>query len=369
MKKNLLILVLLTGAMQARHVFAQTDPAKLFDLSLEKFNRQYTVELERGNKMEILLTSMTDIAYISNIDSIVQVFTNDLFTIKDSLPPAGLSRRIDYNMDVPAIRKLRIRTTAPNAGYYAFINGAPAILKIQQDTIVIHGRIPEAWLRQGKRDKQQYSRKYYFCVVFCLNDFNDLAAYKDGRLNEKVRIIQQNYKTEWQYREDQRLQLKKYPEIVSNTPRGYIYRRQPFTLKKSIDVQNYKDRFIPSVSFTPTFIKTGDFIKREISVSVQAHFSFEKPGPGSVKTEVNLFTGIEYKVTPLIKSQRYVKIYPSISVAYLLQRRGIVYDRNTFRLSFGSFDLGSFNTQIQPAFYFHDFFRNITPSLRIVQSF
>jgi len=369
MKRNLLIVVLLLSAMRAEYAHAQNEPGKLFDIAENKFTRQYSVELERGNRMEILLTSMADMAYISNLDSIVKEFTNELSLIKDSLLPASLSRRIDYNMDEPLVKKIRIRKNAPRAGYYAFVNGSPALLKVDQDTIVINGRIPADWLRQTKRYKPDSYREYYFCILFYLNDLNDLFAYKDGRLNEKLRIIQQNYNAVWQYRADQRLQLKKYPEISSSTARGYIYPTEAFVLKKSIDIQNYKDHFIPSVSFIPTIIHTGDFIKREFGLGIEAHFLFEKQDSGSIKTRVNLFAGIEYRVTPLIKTQQRVKLYPSVSLAYLVQRKGTSYDRHTFRLGVGSFEFGNFFTRIQPAIYFHDFFKNVTPSLRLLQRF
>ena len=369
MKKILFFVILLTGITKAKHAHAQNNNNLVFDVPAEKFTRQFTVELDRKNSMQVSVTSMQVLDYISNIDSILKVFMSELRLISDSLPLRTIPLRIDYNMDVPTVKKLRVRKTIPPEDYYAFINGSPSFLKMHQDTLVIQGKIPAEWLRRSKNIKERNYGKYYFSMIFYLNDLEDILAYKDGRLNEKIKIIQQNYKSSWQYRDDERMQLKKYPEITSNTAQGYIFPSQFFSLKKSLEVQNYKDHFVPSISCKPTFAKDRDFIKRELGLSIEAAFTFEHPANASTKTYVNVFAGITYNVTPLVKTRNLVKFYPYLDLAYLVSRSGTVYDKNSFRLGLGSLSAGNLTTRIQPALYFSNLFKQVTPSLKIVQRF
>ncbi|MEO6668277.1 MAG: hypothetical protein ABIN36_02305 [Ferruginibacter sp.] len=368
MKKIFFLLILFTGITQAKHAYAQSNPSQVFDIPIEKFTREFTVELERKNRMQVTVTSMQVIDYIANIDSILKVFMKELMIIRDSLPLKTASLRLDYNVDDPRITKLRVRKNIPRDNYYAFVNGSASLLKMLQDTVVIHGKIPATWLRRSKKIKAADYGKYYFSVAFYLTDLEDLLEYKDGRLNEKMNIIRQHYKGTWVGSEDDRMQLKAYPEITSNTGKGYILRSIPFQIKKSIEIQNYRDRFIPSISCTPVYFNKGDFIKREYGVSVEAAFSFDNSAT-STKPHVNVFAGMYYNVVPLTRSANSLRIYPNFNFAWLVCRSGTLYDEETYRLGLGSFSIGNLTTTIQPAVYFTGFLKHVTPSLRVVQRF
>ncbi|MEO8769970.1 MAG: hypothetical protein ABI402_07790 [Ferruginibacter sp.] len=369
MKKILFLVILLSGITLAKHAYAQSNQSPIFDIPAEKFNREFTVELERKNRMQVSVTSMQVMDYISNIDSILKVFLNELYLIQDSLPLRTVALRLDYNADDPTVKKLRVRKNIPHDDYYAFIYSSPSLLKMEQDTVVIHGKIPAEWLRRSKKFKEADYGKYFFSVTFYLNDLEDLLSYKDGRLNDKITLIQQHYRERWTYRDDERMQLKDYPEITSNTAKGYILHSTPFMIKKSVEVQNYKDHFIPSISCTPVFIKKGDFIKREFGISIEAAFSFENKVAATTKTHINVFAGFTYSVIPLTKTGYWVKLHPNISIAYLVSRNGPLYDKSSFRLGLGSFSAGNLTTRIEPALYFNNLFKNVSPSLRIVQKF
>lgn len=368
MKKIFFIVLLITGSTRADHANAQkTIP--VFDIPDESFSRQFVVELNNKATMNISVTSMQVLDYISNIDSVLKLLVKELMKIKDSLSLKKIPLRVDYNMYSDTIKMLRVRKSPPPADYYAFIKGSPVILKIQQDTLVIYGKVPPGRLRKPKEPGRANNTVYYFSVAFYLNDFEDIYAYMDGRLNEKIRIIQQHYKETWQYRTDERMQLKEYPEITSNTERGYIIPPKQFSLPKSVEVQNYKDHFVPSVSCTPTYAKENDFIKREFGLTVETAFGFEKQANGSTKSRVNVFAGLTYNVSPLLKSRQWAKIYPYFNISYLVSRSGNIFDKNSFRLGLGNFSAGNLTTTLQPALYFSNLFRHVTPSLRIVQRF
>ncbi len=368
MKKIFLVMILLAGITGAKHALAQYNPATIFDITEEKFTRRFTVEFDRNNKMEVSVTAMSNLAYISNIDSIIKIVMNQLDKIKDTPVNYVMWRKIDYNMDDSAVKKLRIVRYRPEGNDYVFVGKQLGYLQVQQDTLTIHGRIPWSWLQQAGIYKPKYYRNYYFKVSFYLNNLKDLEAYRDGRLNEKIRIIQQHYKDYWQSRSDERLQLKNHPEITAETGRGAIYFQQRFRFRKSVEIQNYKNYFIPSISITPTFIYEQDLTLRELGASFEAAFSFEKPD-STLKTHMNLFAGLSYNVLPLAGQKTWLRMYPYINIAYLLYHQGAVFDKNSFRIALGNFSFGNLSTKIQPAVYFNNFFKDVTPSLRIVQRF
>ncbi|MFT3910944.1 MAG: hypothetical protein QM737_16110 [Ferruginibacter sp.] len=365
MKKIFISVMLLVGITEAELCLAQNNFDPVFDIPESYLKRRFTIGLDRGNQVQVSVTDMADLAYISNVDSIIQIFSDDLARIKDSSLPAGWYKNIDYNMDDPAAKKMRIRKMQPAGNYFAFVNGRAAILKMHQDTIVISGKL----LARSRGRRARFTERHYFRICFYLNDIRDLAGYRDGRLNEKIGIIRQYYKDRWQLREDDQVQLKKYPEITSATARGYVFQPKTFWFRRSVEIQNYKDRFVPSVSCTPLFMKEEDYVKREFGLSVEAAFGFEKMADGSRKTRINVFTGLEYNAIPLTSVPHRVRFYPSIIISYLAGRKGNLYDKNTFRIGLGNFSLAGVATRIQPSVYFNNLLKNITPSLRIIQRF
>ena len=62
-------------------------------------------------------------------------------------------------------------------------------------------------------------------------------------------------------------------------------------------------------------------------------------------------------------------LYPFISLGYLVKRKGDIYDRHSFKLALGQFNLFANYTKIEPVLYFHDFLKGFSPSLRITQHF
>jgi hypothetical protein len=55
------------------------------------------------------------------------------------------------------------------------------------------------------------------------------------------------------------------------------------------------------------------------------------------------------------------------SIGYLIHREGEYIDKNTFHLGAGKIKM--FKTTIEPAMYFNNFFRGVTPGIRISQRF
>ena len=367
MKKIFFLLVLATGT--TGELFAQTsNTEKTFDLPADNIRRKFTVDLGKGNKMQVELSNIDDLDRLANLDSIVQAFIDDIKPLKDSLSGELVSRRIDYIIDSTTFKKIRILKYPPKGSSFVINNGEAASLKLEQDTIVMTGSYYGK--TTGILFNKQKSLQYYR-VSFFLNDLNDLTGYMDGRLNEKIKILDESWDNNWVASKDGQVHLKKYPEVSASSSHGYLGGSDYLNLKLSVDVQNYKNYFVPSASLGFNITTNNGFVRREFGFSGEFHFLFARNDSGKLQSFRNSFLTLSYDQTAIKtrKGNINLGISPFISLGYLIKRRGDFYDKHTFKLGLGRFSLFGGSTKIEPTFYFNNLFKGVTPSLRIVQNF
>jgi hypothetical protein len=142
-------------------------------------------------------------------------------------------------------------------------------------------------------------------------------------------------------------------------------------LRFSVDVQNYKNYFVPSFSLGAGVIIASSHFKRDLILSWDPHFFFGNNAQGQLKTFRNDFLtltagqgGIEDN-NPT-KESHFITI---ISLGYLVKREGEYFEKNTLRLGAGRLSLFGGKTKFEPVLYFTDLFKRTTPGLRWIQSF
>lgn len=189
MKK--VIIVLMLFASIAPELCAQSNNAdKAFEIPSDIIiNRRFYINLDKGNKLEIELTDMTDLKKISNIDSLLKVFIADITPLKDSLSDPLTSKRIDYVTDAQGRKKIRLQQFQPKGNNYLLNDGELSSLKIMQDTINIIGIIPNP---PKPLQKISLTHPRYYHLMFYLNNISELAGYMNGTLKEKITTIQNN---------------------------------------------------------------------------------------------------------------------------------------------------------------------------------
>ena len=353
--------VLLTGA--TGEMYAQSQA---FEMPMGNIKRRFVISLGQGDKMQIELTDLDNLEQLSNLDSIVRVFIRDMEPLKDSLADELSAKRIDYIIDSSSIKKIRV-SRYPAESQFAITNGELASLKTEQDTICITGKTA------GKITGILFQKKpgyHYYRISFFLNNFSNLSRYMDGRLNEKIAALKKNMNTEWVSKGGQ-VYLRKQPEIFAPAAKGYISGGDFLSLRLSVDAQNYKNYFVPSISFGFAIVSNNNFVRREFGLGSEQHFMFQKNDSGKLQAFRNSFLTVSYgrSTIKLNESKDDATLYPFISVGYLLKRRGDVYDKNTFKVGLGRFSFFGGSTRIEPTIYFNNLFKGVTPSLRIVQSF
>lgn len=371
MKKISLLLVLFIST-QTRLFAQQTrngrDPYRLpRDIVV---NRKYMIDLGKGNQVQIELTDINDLRSIANIDSLLQVFVSDISPLKDSLSDPLTTKRIDYVTDSEGRKKIRIEQFAEKGSNYLLDNGGLSSLKIAQDTINIIGVIPHP-LKAAQKISLTHPRYYH--LEFYLNNFGELANYMHGILAAKIQTILENGKQKWPLvLGTSNHYLDKDPSITAERPNGFTPGEMDFLEGyATVNIQNYKNLFVPSFTLGSKFVFSNRdrFYKWEVGISWDPSFLFARDSLGKLHTYRNDFLTLSYGQGGVTDHDPHKPFsFSSVfSLGYLVNRNGNFFEKHTFRLGAGKLQL--MKTTIEPSLYFNDFFKGVTPGIRISQYF
>ena len=350
------------------HCFAQAspDPEKIMEVQRNLYRRSFFFDLGKKEKMQIEVYKLADLSYLLDIDSIIEVFIKDLAEVKDSIPDAVYSRTIEYTIDGANMKRLSFSKHRGEKTSFVFTDGEASLLKLEQDTIVIIGIIPEQHIRSLLHPSPQ--PRLYRISLF-LNDLDRLSNHR-GHLNTKLRQLATAVNGKWVLKRDGYRHPVDQPSISSISKRGYTMGGDIVSLRPGIDIQNYKSWFVPSFTAGIVLSTNKDLVHREYGLGKESHFIFVKNDNGQSKAYLNMFVTLSYgqsNINPYTKKS--AVLYPFISIGYLLKRQGEFYNKHTFKLAMGQFNLFANYTKIEPVIYFHDFMRACSPSLRITQHF
>lgn len=372
MKKTIIVLMLFISILPNLCAQSNNKEDKTFEIpSNIIIGRRFYIDLEKGNRLEIELTDITDLEKISNIDSLLKIFVADITPLKDSLSDPLTSKRIDYVTDAQGRKKIRLQQFQPKGDSYLLANGELSSLKINQDTVNIIGVLPGA-----PKPSQKISLKNprYYHLLFYLNNIGELAGLMHGILAEKIAVIQNNVNTKWptvlgsgaHY-------LLKDKTISADRPKGFTPGETGDFLEGlvNINVQNYKNYFVPSFSIGArlTLTNRDRTFKWEPGLFWEPHFLFAKDSLGKIHTYRNDFLTFTYgQGGTTDHDPRKPFAYSAVfSLGYLINRNGSYFDKNTFRFGAGKLQLAK--TTIEPSIYFSNFLKGVTPGIRITQSF
>lgn len=372
MKKIMVVLMLLTSIPVTLCAQEKSSSDKAFSIPDDiVIIRRFFINLDNGNKLTIEVTDLSDLQRIANMDSLLQVFSRDMAPLKDSFSDPLTFKRIDFISDSRGRKKIRIQQFQPAGSDFLVDNGDISSLKVAQDTINIIGVInnpPKAVDRIPKNETR------YYHLVFYLNKIGELTNYMNGVLNEKIATIRDNIRGKWptvlgtgyHY-------IKKDSTIYGPHPKGMTDEALSDFLEIYISVngENYKNYFVPSFSLGTqvVFANRGRFFKWVPGLFWEPHFLFAKDAAGKLHTYRNDFLTLTYGQGG-IKDHDPKKDFSFstvLSLGYLIHREGNFMDEHTFRLGAGKLKLAK--TTIEPGMYFHDFFKGVTPSIKISQQF
>ena len=366
MKKIVVSLMLLAGICQQDHAQTSIDPSTFFEVQNNAFHRRIIINLEKKNKVAVEVYSLADLVYLQKMDSILSVFITDMKRLKDSIPGQVYSRIVEYSIDDVNFKRISISKNGSTKSNFVINHGDLGLLKLAQDTIIINGTAPSLFHKQLFQKEKE---PHYFRVSFYLNDLDELMLYR-ATIIEKFKSLPGIAKGKWHLGQDGQMHSNSDPSISAARKAGYTSSTGIVNLRPSIDIQNYKNLFDPSVTSRFAFITNKNLVHREYIIAYETHCMFNKNAAGRIDTYINMFVVMSYgqaNIDPYTKKNN--NLYPFISFGYLVKRRGEFFNKHTFKLGLAQFNLFGNYTKIEPTFYFHDFFRRLTPSLRITQHF
>ncbi|MBS1741438.1 MAG: hypothetical protein JST81_00260 [Bacteroidetes bacterium] len=360
MKRIACFLVLLTGINSNN--FAQSNTEKTFELPPNTATRIFYIDLGKSDKIKLELGDLDDLDLITNLDSLLRVFVQDMEPLKDSLTDDLGNCRIDYIADVSGKNKIRMQKFMPAGSSFLAEKGNIAALKLEQDTLNIilkaNGGTPALF-------RKHTSGYHFYRIGFYVNNLKNLAAYMDGSLQKHIQTLQQTVTGKWQSGNDGMMHPKSQPSISSISPRGATNGSDYLNIKLTADVQNYKNQFVPSLSFGMAVVTNRNSIKREYSLMAESHFTFARNDKNVLQTYRSAFLTFSYSQTDVLKARQGIGFDPAFSLGYLVRRRGDVFDKNTFRLGFGKVLAFGGKVKLEPVLYFNNFFKNVSPGIRI----
>lgn len=371
MKRIILLMMLsmsIKGTLFAQENATLSGTDKKFDRSPDDFTRRFLIDLGKGNKLQIELKDMADLDRLKNMDSILRVFLQDIEPLKDSLSDELTSKRIDYVTDSTGRKEMRFQQFHPKGSSFIMNKGDLAALKLEQDTVNLIGTvnfIAKYSFRKAFPDTRSYR------VSFFVNQLNELPAILAAGLNDKILSLQKNINSGWQPDKTGRLHLIKDPRISAKLPKGYFTGHGDYlTPDISVNIQNYKNYFVPSFSLGARVIISNAIYKREIGLFWEPQFLFQND-QGKLKTFRNEFLALTFGQGPIRDHDplKESSLQVIVSLGYLIRRDGEYFDKHTIRLGMGRLSLFEGKTQIEPILYFHDFFREVTPGIRLIQRF
>jgi hypothetical protein len=201
----------------------------------------------------------------------------------------------------------------------------------------------------------------------------ELHTYLNGVLKEKIKTIQNNVNEKWpivlgsgsHY-------LKKDPTITADRAKGFTPTGTGDYLAGfvTINVQNYKNYFVPSfsVGLKLTLTNRERTFKWEPGLLWEPHYLFAKDNLNKLHTYRNDFLTLTYgqggtKDHDPRKDFAYSAVF---SLGYVINRQGDYFEKNTFRFGAGKIQLSK--TAVEPSIYFNNFFKGVTPGIRISQN-
>jgi hypothetical protein len=333
------------------------------------FNRKFTINLDNQNKLVIRLMDMNDLQQLGNLDSLVQIFLRDTRPLKDSFTNELSAKRIDFITDAQNRKKIRLLQFPVKGSAFLVDRGGLAALRTVQDTIHLIGILPNP---PKPLDNTSVKHPRYYHFSFYLNDWTEIRNYLKGELNAKTKTIQANVNSKWQQvKGTGTRQLQADKTITADQARGH---GAPYSFLAgyiTVNAQNYKQYFVPSfsVGLRATLTNKERSFKWVPGLLWEPHFFFARDAQNKLKTYRNDFVTLIYAQggTKDRDPRKDFAYSAHFSFGYLVHRSGNYFDKNTFRLGGGHVQF--VKTSIEPCIYFNNFFKGVSPAIRISQSF
>lgn len=389
MKLKITMGLLLTGlatALCAQEEFRDTDNNwyTLNDLKIENltFNQpkpgSHRVNFDFFNipgtkSVRLELSTIFQIPILPNLDSLFQQCRKDLFVLTDSLATLANSKRIDY-VSGKKPTQIRITKHVNTTQTYVLLPNELADLKLENDTLRIRFFTPHPSLSTNA-----FSIGH---ISIVLTDIGKIKEIPDTAFSTAMAILTKH--------------LSPNQTDISNrknTKNHVYYANINYATKK---VENFlKNQYIQPVGvtvkrgeFVPNFYPGVQWVNGALAGNIGVGFRYQLHDSKVARTYLYaswepMFTAVNNAgVNNLVRNDfitlrmreetKYESTKPwvfssNVSVGYLVGRRSDFFRPNTFKIGLPA--ARSNMLQIEPEFFFHNFFKGFSPSIKLTMFF
>lgn len=334
-------------------IFGATEPGK------QQCN--FFVWLPEKNRIWFDLTWVNHLDSLKNVDSLLQETVKLLGPLLDSFKVDSRLRRVDVDLtQKPAL--FRVTTHLEKGETYTRVENELVQVKMDQDTVRI------------KFLANQGGGSYLNLLLNNAADLQHLPADVGGRSLQLVRNglakhyaaakgnTRHRYYAVYNLESGQLIAPDKDNYHAIRSRNDYLaitlvkpsvaYVRGSLLTSVSLGVAfNYSKTLNPSWGSTHSFGLFWD-----------PQFSFRRNAAGVFQSFRNDFLTIRFEETPNGRLSNF-QLLSTLSVSYLIGRSGDLFERNTYRL--GVLAAASGRLRMEPELYFNDFFKNVSPAIRV----
>ena len=327
------------------------------------------VDFPNKNQLFVSMYDLTDLTRYRNLDSLLNLCLSDFQHLKESLGNSTASRKLVFELKNGKRTMQLVEHPAKFNQYQVADNKEVLQIKTLRDTLVV-----QQWTAEASTSKKVEEAGHWARYFFILNNLEDIETIAQAKLNPKIEDAITRLQKGSGYTKAN-LFSKRYSSFLRlsgtehNGIRDIQVRTRPMlALMGHIGVGMAKGNLYTFASLTGMFIThathSPDGIK-EPSSSVgifanwQPQFFFGRNADGQLQTYRNDFVNVGFALS----NKNFSLIRSSLSIGYLIKSQGEYYKKNTFRVGFG-YSLTK-NIIIEPELYFHDFFKDTSPGLRL----
>lgn len=376
MKKQFFLFLLMVGTATALH--AQVDMRTNFTPVELRFNQVrpgYSRVLfefrmpPSSNKINLELGSIGQLKSLPNLDSLFSVSLLAIKQIIDSTPKDIYARRIDVR---PVDNKVEIRMVSneSNQNTLVYQNGNLNNLKLDKDTLRI--------IFFPQDEKTQYQKYVPAYLSIHVNHLSDLFNLESNTIASCITLLKSSFTEEAlgklnvnnSYSAVFNLTEQKmiFPDTKMIQKRGnkaYTrFQNNESTISPAIygSMQYSRGAFVPSFAAGLSYvISDNKYNDHRVFLMWEPYFFFSNNN-NQFKTDRNDF--ISFRKVDFNKPEKGGwSFVQNLSIGYLVGRRGNWFEPNTFKFSLPG--IRNHTLQIEPEFYFNNFFRNFSPTLRL----
>jgi hypothetical protein len=376
MKKHLLLFLLIVGTATA--LLAQVDMRTNFTPMELRFNQirpGYSRVLfefrmpPSSNKINLELNYISQLKALPNLDSLLGVSLKAIKQIVDSTPTDIFGRRIDVR---PFDNKVEIRmiSNESNQNTLVYQNGDLNNLKLDKDTLRI------IFFPQ---DEKTQSEKYYPAYLSIhVNHLSDLFTLQSNTIASCITLLKSSFTEEALGKlnvnnsysavfnlTEQKMIFPNTKMIQKRGNKAYTrFQNNESTISPAIygSMQYSRGAFVPSFAVGYSYvISDNKYNDHRVFLMWEPYFFFSNNN-NQFKTDRNDF--ISFRKVDFNKPEKGGwSFVQNFSIGYLAGRRGNWFEPNTFKFSLPG--IRNHTLQIEPEFYFNNFFRNFSPTLRL----